>query len=369
MRTDELGGITADGFTRFLLVDILHGTDLKESDVYVESWSLDNDLGNDPKTTGTVRIVHESVHGESWMPTGARDLLSPFRATLQLTEVIQAGAEEHRVPLGLFDVTDVPYAEDVTAEYGARWDGSAWVYTNVTEVVTASIVELDVRSLDGRVLDASFRSPRRSATGALEEWRAIGLLPVTTDASEVTVPEAMWPAENGSRLDAVQTMARALGGVPVVDSDGQWTLIDENTPTVALVLGESGTVVDVSSQLTLDGFANVVIGSYETEDGEPLSAQWIADGDLSPEQMGKEFVAYDKSDTVRTQAEAVAAVAAKGALCTSQEVDYDVTCVYDPLLEIGDQVTVTGGISGVAVKVSVSDAATMSVVVRSRRFL
>lgn len=393
MRSVEgVAGVVADGFSRVLQIDVLHGTDLVGT-AQATSWSLDGDLDVDPKTTGRFRIVHPSVHGESWVPRGVDGVLSPFRATLLLTEVISAGEFERRVPLGLFDVVRVPFAQDVTATVGARWVETfttvddlfteqfteefpgesvyaAGEYVGGREVVAASIVDVEVESLDGRVLGASFRSPRKSLASAWAEWRAVGLLPVVETVPDVTVPVKVWPAEAGSRLDDVQTVARALGGVPVVDSSGQWVLADGNTPTVTLTLGEHGTVVDLSSEVTLDGFFNVVVGDYEDANGKPLRSVWVAPGHLSPEALGRELVTYRTSDTVTTLAQANADTAAYGALVTSQETDVEVTCVYHPLLELGDHVTVDGAdVSGVAVRVQVSDRATMRVVVRVRRQL
>lgn len=393
---DGLDKLVSDGFARYLIVDILHGTD-KVATELVEDWSLPGDLDRDPKTTGKLRITHVSEKGESWVPKGAQGILSPYRATLLLTEVISGGTFERRVQLGLFDVVAVPFAQDVIATVGARWvemwdtiddvvpvddlvpvdDEVPGEYeylrgylTGGHERVVATVIDVEVESLDGRVLGASLRSPRTSLTSAVDEWRAIGILPVTVNAPDVEVPASTWVAKDGSRLDAVQTMARALGGVPVVDSVGQWTLADGNTPVVTLYLGEDGTVVDLSSGLTIDGFANVVIGDYEDEAGNAYRAEWVAPGLLSPAAMGREIVYFRTSDTVRSQLAANADVAAIGDLLTSREVDVEVSCVYNPILELGDHVTVPGeDVHGIAVKVNPSSDATMTVTVRMRRAL
>lgn len=390
---DGLDDLLSDGFTRVLLIDVLHGTDPVATGVLADSWSLDGDIGRDPKTTGKVRIAYRSLNGESWTPTGRDGVLSPYKATLLLTEVISAGTYRRVVQLGLFDVVAVPYAQDTRAVVGARWvesfttEGDEFgdefeddfpgelVYAGGRlvggrEVVVASVVELELESLDGRVLRASLRSPRTSLDSAIDEWRAVGLLPVSAPAADAGIPVTVWPAEDGSRLDAVQHSARALGGVPAVNSFGQWALLDDETPTVTLVLGERGTVVDISSGLDLDDFANVIIGNYEDDAGQPIRAEWVASGGLAPSAMGREVVKYHTSNTVRTQAAADAAVAEQGYLATTREVDYEVTCVYNPVLELGDHVVVDGSdVAGVAVQVQVSSAAEMVVTVRMRRSL
>jgi hypothetical protein len=387
MRDSEasLDSALTGSFSRFLLVDVLHGSDRVERDVYVEDWELPGDLGRDPKTTGRMRIVHASVKGESWVPKGTKGVLSPFKATLVVTEVIQAGGFERRIQLGLFDVVGVTYAQDtyarVTTTGGDQFPLNDMFpaddmfpfgqpsTTYAPDIVIASTVEVEVESLDGRVLGASFRAPRKSASTALAEWRKVGILPVAVSA-DAALPATTWPAEQGSRLNDVQDCARILGGVPVVDSFGQWTLADDNTPTVELHLGENGTVVDVQSELTLDGFYNVVVGTYEDPRGRPLLAEWVATGDLSPEVMGRELVRYHSSDMVRTQAQANAAVASIGEQYTYQEVDVEVTCVYNPLLELGDHVVIEeAGVYGIARQINASASATMTVIVRVRRSL
>ena len=395
---DGLDTVLADGFSRYLLVDIMHGTNVIERGVYVDGWSLTSDLSRDPKTTGTLRIVHASVNGESWVPEGATGLLSPFQATLLLTEVISVGSFERRVQLGLFDVVAVPSAQDFIATVGARWveditivdddfpeDPDAFPVDDVfpggldygggrlvggREAVVASIVKVEVESLDGRVLGAAFRNPRAALQSAQDEWRAIGLLPVGGLGVDAVLAPVTWPAEEGSRLDAVQACARTLGGVPVVDSAGQWTLVGPESPSVELVLGEHGTIVDLSSSLTLDDFANVIIGDYEDEAGNPIRVEWVAPGAMSPEAMGREIVRLHTSDQVRTIDQANDAVAAEGDKVTSQEIDVQVTCVYNPILELGDRAIVAGAdVDGVVQNIVISDAATMRVVVRMRRTL
>lgn len=392
--------VLTGSFSRYLTVDVLHGTDRVAQDVRPESWSIAWDLDSDaPKASGRLRIVHKSVRGESWVPRGAKGILSPFKATLLLTEVISAGGFESRVQLGFFDVVSIPYAEDAKTTIGYApkraevfaavvpsdslapadelLSGDGGVYLSPGrpgfEVVVSSVVEVEVESLDARVNAASFRSPRAASSSAWGEWQAVGILPVVSTAPDVTVPATTWPAERGSRLAAVQHCARLLGGVPFVDSLGRWALADDNTGTVTLSVGEGGTVIDLASTLTLQGFYNVVVGDYETEDGHPLRAVWVADGALAPDVMGREFVRYHKSDMVRTEASANDAVASVGALSTTREVDVEVDCVYNPLLEIGDHAEVLDGdtvlVSGVAVMVACGDSETMRVVIRERRQL
>lgn len=397
--TSQFADVVAGSHASYLTVDVLHGTDRVAQDVRPVSWSLDSDLSRDPKTTGSLTIVHQSVAGESWVPDGVNGVLSPFRATLLLTLVTVAGGFEERTQLGLFDVVAVPFAEDTVAHVNARFraeettEGDIFPLDDVfpaddefpgdlvygwgelrggVQRVVTSTVTVDVASLDERVLRDSLTAPADVSGLALDTWRRFGLLPVAS-VNDVTLPHSTFPAEAGSRLDLVQTCARVLGGVPVVNSLGTWTLIDDTAPLVELeAWGDQSTVVDITHSVSTDEFANYVVGHYETENGDPIDVTWEAPGRLSPASMGRRWVFHHTSDLVRSKADAEAMVAQVGVLKTSREVDVPVVCVFDPRVEIGDRVRVNGWVrplEGVAQKVSVGDGATMTVTVRTRRSL
>ena len=362
MRTSSgnLAGVLAEGsFSYYVVVDILHGTDRVAQDVTPESWSLSFNLGANLTATGRFRFVHQSERGESWVPDGVSGVLSPFKATLLVTIVVEAGSLRERVQYGMFDVVAVPFAEDTLARVGGR------------DVVVTSTVEVEVQSLDNRVAAASLRSPVTVSGSAVAAWRKYGLLPVATVAAgefETTT----FPAEKDSRLKLVQSAARLMGGTSAVNSRGEWALVDGTGAEVVLRAdGESSTVVDVSSELSTAGFYNVVVGSYETEDGTPIDSVWEAPGDLSPDALGREWVRYHRSDMVRTQESADAATASVGALSVQQEVDVPVSCIFNPLLELGDRVRVEGlqaPISGVVQEIDPRDEL-MTVTVRVVRSL
>lgn len=366
--TSQLTDVVSSSQSSYLLVDVLHGTDRVAQDVVPVSWSLSGDLSRDPKYTGRLRFVHESVAGESWVPDGATGVLSPFRATLILTHVTVAGGFEERTQLGFFDVVAVPFAEDTVAHVNARYtDG---VLSGGLETVVTSTVDVDIASLDNRVLADSLVSPATVTGSAVTVWRSYGLLPVAAEGAD-TLNTTTFPAEQGSRLDLVQACAKTLGGVAVVNSRGQWALVDDDAPVLELqAWGDQSTVIDVSATVDLDGFYNVVVGDYEDVNGVPIRSVWEAPGRLSPTELGRRWVRYHSSDTVRTQAVADATTRAIGLGSISQELDVPITCIHNPLLEVGDRVTVTGWIrplAGVAQEVASGDGSTMRVVVRVRR--
>lgn len=395
--SEQLRKVLAGSHTSYLVVDVLHGTDRVEQGVVPVSWDLSSDIGENVVTDGRLRFVHSSRNGESWVPDGAKGLLSPFRATLLLTLVVGAGEFEERVQLGLFDVVDVPFAEDTVSHVDARWfqedDEVGDVFpepdlfpgddewpgdveygfgglTGSLQRVVTSTVEVRVASLDNRVLQDSLDAPLTVRDSALDVWRRHGVLPVRV-ASDVSLPVTTFPAESGSRLDLVRTCASYLGGSPLVDSNGYWVVADGSNTTVLQAWGDQSTVLEILHEVSTVGFSNVVVGSYEAEDGTPLNAVWIAKGDLSPEALGgRRWVSYHKSDMVRTQRSADAAVEAVGLSRSSREVDIPVVCVTNPLLEVGDRVRIEGWVrplEGVAQKIEMTGGATMTVTVQVRR--
>lgn len=398
--TEQLRKVLTDSQTAYLLVDVLHGTDRVAQGVSPVDWSLSGNLASNVKSTGRVRFVHESLRGESWVPDGTRGILSPFRATLLLTYVVKVGGFEERVQLGLFDVVDVPFAEDAVSHTNARWVAeevagpdtllpspflppavdlflggmvykSGTVQGGVQRVVT-STVEVEIASLENRVLEDSLVSPATVSGSAVDVWRQYGLLPVET-SQDVTLAKTTIPADEGSRLKLVQSCAEAMGGVPVVNSRGNWALAGEDQQTLVLqAWGDQSTVTEITHQVSTVGFSNVVRGVFEAVDGRPIYSTWVAPGDLSPEALGRRWVSYVKSDTVRNQFEADEFTAAVGRERTGQDVDVPVVCLTNPLLEVGDAVRVEGWVrplEGYAQRVDMGSGATMTLTIRARRQL
>lgn len=353
--TDALSGT----FTVEAVCDVFRGTDRVLQDVRVASWDVSGSLDAKVKYSGSAVLIIPSVGGESYVPHGASGVLSPFGASLTLSVIVSVGSFRSRVQLGWFKVVAVPSASDTTARVAG-----------VDRVVT-STVAVEFRSLDERTRRAGFVSPEQPAAESTcwEEIRRICLLPVSVSTADVPVPDGLtWTLDPDSRLKAVQELGRLLGGTVIPTSDGRMTLApDVGDPTLTLRLGERGTVLFISNSINSDDVPNEIVGVFESEDGSPIYARAVSVGALAEDDR---YTAYYQSETVRDQASADLAVERELAARTAaQFVDREVTCVFNPLIELGDFVRVEGwtrALVGQVRQVRMSGDATMSVMVRER---
>lgn len=365
--SDELLDVLSGSFSRSVTVNVFHGPDRVKEGLRLESWSLVGDLDNEVTTTGSGVIVYESVNGESLVPVGTKGVLSPFRATLELVMTVTAGGFSESVSLGLFDLTAVPSAVDVSATVLGR------------EVATVSRVAVEFASLDSRIRRWGFRSPEHPPTldSCFGEIRRITGMPVVESVADREIPTStVWEAKQGGRLEAVQKLAAVLGGVPVVDSAGAFTVVpDEITdPVGRLRLGDRGTVTDVGYEVDTDSVYNVVVGHFEDEErNEIWAVAEVTIGDLATSGPYGENTRYYSSDFVRTQEQADSAVQSILALSTgSQQYDVPVQCHISPVAELGDVMELTGWVRplvGRLVSFSMSESELMTVTLRTVRQL
>jgi len=363
----ELVEVLSGSFERDLTVNVFTGSDRVLEDERFESWQLDSDLGGKVCSSGSGTIVHDSVNGESLSPVGTSGPLSAFRARVEPVMTIRAGTFVESVSLGTFRVTGNPFAVDSTATFDDR------------ELVTVSTVGMRFFSLDEDINRWGFRFPEQSKAGssAYGEIRRITGMPVEEMLPDVNLSVAkVWEAKQGSRLEAVLELGRILGGSAVVNSRGAWEIIPDviGTPVATLRLGEYGTVLDVADEIDTDAVYNEVVGTFENANGDPIySVAAVSTGDLSIDGPYGRNTQYYSSDLVKTQAQADAAVKSVLALSTgSQAYEVQIQCHVNPLVEIGDVVSLEGWkrpMVGQVRKVSLSDSAYMNVTMRVYREL
>lgn len=352
-----LADVISGSFTVETVCDVFRGTDRARQDVRFTDWSLRGDMGSGVKYSGSGTLVIPSVAGESSVPQGTSGVLSPFGAVITISVIISAGRFTERVLLGWFKVTAVTDAYDSTAD------------VNGIRTVIASTVTVEFLSLDERIRRAGFRSPEQpsSETTCWAELRRIGILPVKESVTDVVIPSGLtWTAEKGKRLEAAEILAKALGGTLIPTSDARITVAPNTGDVVmTLELGEYGTVLDVGHSVESDNVPNEIIGIYEAPDGTPIYARAVAAGALGEDDV---HTAYHSSPEVTDQASADLVVERElDRAIRAQYADRRVVCVMNPLVEIGDFVTVTGWdrpLTGQVRATDISDAPTMTVTIR-----
>ena len=357
--SDALLDVLAGPFDVVTTADFFRGSDPVMQNVPFVDWSVRHDMSSTVKGSGEGTLVIPSVRGESYLPNGSMGALSPFGASIVLTQTISVGRFSERVLIGWFKVTRLVDGFDTTAT------------VNGHDVTVQSVLTFEYRSLDERIQRAGFRSPEQppSLVSCYAELRRIGLLPVSESVPDVALPTGLtWIAERGGRLVAVQAIAGVLGGVAVVSAAGHLRVAPNVGDVVAtLRLGEGGTVLDVGHEVDTDGVYSEVIGVFEATDGTPIySSATLPLGPVSIEPN----VRYAAADWVTTQA--AADVHTRGVLeesMRSQFTDRRVVCVTNPLIEAGDFVEIVGWdrpLSGQVRSVDLSDSPLMNVVLRER---
>lgn len=354
-----LSDVLTGSFDVVTTADFFRGSDPVMQGVPLVGWSVRHDLSSTVKGSGEGTLVIASVSGESYLPDGSMGALSPFGASIVLTQTISAGKFSERVLIGWFKITRLVDGFDTKATINGR------------EVTIQTVLTFEYRSLDERVQRAGFRSPEQppSLVSCYAELRRIGLLPVTESMPDVALPGGLtWVAERGGRLSAVQTVANALGGIAIVTAAGQWRVAPNVGVVVAtLRLGERGTVLDIGHEVDTDEVYSEVVGVFEATDGTPIySTASLPLGPVSIEPN----IRYAAADWVTTQA--AADVHTRGVLeesMRSQFTDRRVVCVTNPLIEVGDFVEIAGWdrpLSGQVRSVDLSDSPLMNVVLRER---
>jgi hypothetical protein len=371
--TSDLLGVLEGSFSATLYVDIYNGSERVQENLEVTSWNYDAALDATINVSGRLNITYQSVGGESLLPTGLDGDLSPFRASVYLTLQIDADSFSERIGLGWGKVISIPSGADY--HYTDPTTGELRVY--------ASDVEVEFQSLETNINAWGFRFPEQPASlsSIYDEIRRISQMPVTESITDTTIPKAtVYEATDGGRLAAVQMLFKTLGGMGVVDSDGAWYCVPYTWPaTIDATLvyaGDTATITDLPVAIDTDGVANVVVGSFQNPTtGAPIYA--VAEVDpgsaLSPDSVWGEHTRYITDDQVTTQAAADARVATELSTVTqSQRYQIEIECVVNPLLELGDMVSVTGytrALTGRLVKYSLSNSATMKVTLEVKRDL
>lgn len=365
--SDELADVLSGSFERDVSVNVFNGSVRALEGVRFESWQLDSDLGRGICSQGSGTVVYSSPDGSSVVPVGTEGVLSPFRARVEPVMTIRAGGFSESVSLGTYRVSAVPFASDYVATVGSR------------ELVTASSVGLRFDSLEADVERWGFRFPEQSPAGAsaFSEIRRLTGMPVEQTVTDVALPTLkVWEAKQGGRLEAVVELGKILGGAAVVNSRGAWVVVPDEIgePVATLRLGPDGTVLDVADEIETDTVYNEVVGSFEDAAGKPIYAVAVApSGPLSPDGPYLTNTRYYKSDLVKTQAQAQAAVDAVLAQSLgSQQYDVQIQCHVNPLVEIGDVVALEGWkrpLVGRLRKVALSNSPYMSVTLRVARRL
>lgn len=310
------------------------------SDLAIDAPSLVWDASAEVEGSGTVTVVWSDEHGSSMTPLDAGDKLAPFGARLIVSAVIEAGGNAvGRIQLGDFDITGVPSVDGQPIVWGT------------TNIYAGSRIDLVLK--DRMVEVQRDRFTHLASPGQLNSvWREMAALTgfqVTRSLPDAPITRSVVYEE--SRVSALQDVALIIGGIPFMEWDGTLSCrpVAPGAVVADLRMGERGTIAQVGSSLSADGVYNGVIIRHP-DTGEILAELWITSGALRATPVGGERTPFHRvprfysSPFITTQAQAQAA--APGLLeqySNPRATTLEVTCVINPLLQIGDVVTVADG--------------------------
>lgn len=354
----ELLAHTLTGSFNFdLHVDVFHGTDRVWRDLSVVGWSLGWDYST-VGFSGSLDVVEQTPDGVSLIPRGPDGVLSPHAgARVLILAEVTAGAFSETVQLGWARVVAYSDARDETIIVGGR------------TVTTSTSITLKVEGLEVGVQRDGLRAPEQPPAGATcySELRRLSGMAVVETLPDKPAPAVTYEAKQGGRWDACLDLGKHLGGTLYVDSRGNLTVHDPDVAlSLELTVGDTGTITDYTQSADTGTSYNTVYGAFEDAKGNPLYATAeVVDGPMSVSGNYGRHARYYSSDFVTTQAAADSAVQSILSQYTWGEMyEVPVTCVVNPLVEVGDRVKATArdlSVEGVVTSVNMKPGALMQV--------
>lgn len=329
--TEQLDGVLRGGsFTIDVTFDVYYGTTRVLGDVPATDWSFDGDIDAEIPHAGKLTAVYQGDFAESFTPRDVTDALAPFGQRVIPYFTVSAGQFKHRLQVGVYEIADVPSGRDSFIRHNGR------------ELVTGSVVELELLDLFRRVKRARFRSIQQPAslTSTWTEIVRITGLPVTRTVADQPIPATV--TYDRSRIDTLAMLASNLGGRPVMLADGTFGVIPDAPGTVAAryEIGDEGVILDVGYSLPGD-VPNVIVGDFEDTNGNPIHVEAATlDGALAVTgPYGENVVDYpdDLKQLINSQAAAQKAVddyLAQRQKAARPQVPVD--ALIDPRRELGD---------------------------------
>lgn len=298
-------------------------------EVPVTAWDLDWDAGRQVQGQTTLTIA--DVDG-LLAPWGFGDLLAPGGSLMRLAWV--SGRTGLRLPLGAWRIRGARPVE----QWRVYRSGSALVRVPGGGQVTVRADEVTSAAKLAR-LDA-VPGPTRGMCLAEVEHLLDGIMAVTANGVvDVPVPALTYGED---RMDAVEQVLAVLGAVHRMAPDGSLeVLTPQSVPVLTLAGGDSGTLIDVTRELSDDGVFNAVTSRGQTAAGAPLVARAVITG--GPLEFGGPFgrvPAFHDSTSATAQAVQADAAAALAGQTAGAEAVLPVDCVTNPAVQLHDRVVI-----------------------------
>ncbi|HLS01341.1 MAG TPA: hypothetical protein VK054_05070 [Beutenbergiaceae bacterium] len=360
---EALAALSGDRFDdRLLVVPWYDGEPTHEGPLPVESWSI--------RWTRSSQIQGEAQFSVAdpdgvFAPWAVDDMLGV--GGTRVTCALLLGGVDEEVPLGTFRITQVEPSQVWVSASRVRSIGSdgtrhvdepaRWLASG-TVSVTASDETWQVSASD-------FLAPQtvthRASVMSEIELLLDDIMPVvfTSGVTDTGVPSTV--AYEGSRIDALGTLVRALDAAYRVDAYGQLEVYKPGEdPVWTINPGDEGVLIDFGRTYDAGELTNtMVVEGKSGDEGVPLiGVAREASGPLSVDGPHGSIPAKRQSDILDTQGKVDAA--ARTYLRTAindRAIELPVQCLPNPALEVGDVVRVetpVGGLVGPVESISLS---------------
>jgi hypothetical protein len=331
--TDTLDAILSGPFQARVIVDALLDEDVTFPDLPVSDWELTGDIERDLPTAADLTVTYSGKDGTGLSPRGFLDVLAPYGQQVNVLLECSLRQYSETVQIGRFRIDSVPESSDSYFQFAGK------------TLVAGSQVQVGAVDLLLGVQKNGFRWPAPPAIPASSwaELQRLTGLPVSPSLDDRATPAGLiYQPKTGGRLEAVQQLSSWLGGVGVVNSFGEFTVVPFEPGDVVLELGR-GKVVTPPQAISTDGLTNWVVGTYQEDDGTPIYAEdWVRTGPLRADgPLGPWITQAESDDSIKTQSAADARVTQllQRSLAT-QTYRVEVSCRLNPLVENGDVVKV-----------------------------
>lgn len=344
---DALMALTGDrSGDKLLVVPFLDGDAMWDEALPLESWSAQWDRSS--QVQGEISITVADNDGDL-SPWAVDDPLGVGGVRLECS--IELGGIGEEITLGTYRITGAEPKQSWVSARRARVMVDGQVQWDDVPARWSSGGRVEVTAQDETigVAFADFLAPesvevRNSVIGELERILD-GLMVVVVDdgITDRSVPASV--AYEGSRIDAVGSLVRAINGQYRVNSSGEFFVFPAGEDSVAWDVepGEDGVLIDFARSYSAEDFINtMVVEGKDSGDGFPLiGVAREADGPLRVNGPHGMIPATRQSDILDTQAKVnTAARTYLRTAITDRAFVLPVTCLPNPALEIGDTVRI-----------------------------
>jgi hypothetical protein len=338
--SDTLQEVLAVGpFAFWYVADLWYDGQRRLQDIPLGDVQLNEDDSRAVKAQGSCNVYWTDDFGRSVMPVAPGDLFSPFGSELAIYAMVSIGTFTERIPMGWYQIVDVPTMRDSTMFWRRR-----------ELITTGTVLELRLQDRFIQIQNDRFDVPGSPSQllSVYAEIAALTGLQITKSLPDTAITRSV--AYQEDKMQAVLDLADLLGGVPYAAPDGTVAMRPKawGAPVDTLRGGDRGALVTINKGMTADGVYNVVAfrGQGDKQD-QVLSRSEVkygplrtknADGTRSPAHRRP---TYRSNQFVNTNQQAQAYTDSELArVSTLSAIQWPIEEVWNPLRELGDVLTV-----------------------------